>query len=92
MELKEVQTTVRELARSFRRIARIIEAEEHYNAFICRSADDCWSYPGADEKYEMYLDRMGSSDERLELLRDAQEPLEKALEKMELLQVKLERL
>ena len=83
MEIKNVQLTINDLAKASRRIGRLIEAEERFNAFLCRSSDDCWSYPNADEKYEMYLNKMNLSDERITTLEEAQEAVQSALSKLE---------
>ena len=79
MGLTRLQLTISELDSASRRMDKIIQSEQEHNDFLCRSSDGCWDYPDANEKYEMYLDAMSNSNNRLEKLKTAKEGIVMAL-------------
>ena len=79
MGLTRLQLTIGELNSASRRMDKIIQSEQEHYDFLCRSSDGCWDYPDANEKYEMYLDAMSNSNNRLAKLKTAKEGIVMAL-------------
>ena len=70
MDEKIINTSLTELGRTKRRLDKLIQAERCHLAFLERSADSCWDYPGADEKYELYTNKMQEIEDRIRELVD----------------------
>lgn len=79
MGLTTLQLSIRDLEKTSKRIGKIITEELRHNDFLCRSSDDCWCYPNAVEKNDMYMDRISESNQRLEKLNRAKEGVDIAL-------------
>jgi hypothetical protein len=91
MGLTLLQLSIRDLEKTSRRIDKVIAEELRLNDFLCRSSDECWSYPDADEKNEMCMDRISESDQRLEKLNRTKECVKMALDALKHLKNKDER-
>lgn len=68
MEAKPIELSIKEIERISRRMNMLNSFEKRANSSLCNAADRCWENVNAEENYERYLDKIGASDKRLELL------------------------
>lgn len=82
MGTTRLHLAITELNKTIKRIERLIQVEQRTNDFLCRSSDNCWEYPNAEEKYEKYLDSISLSDDRMAKLERAKEGVANALKEL----------
>ncbi len=82
MGTTRLHLAIAELNKTKKRIERLILVEQRTNDFLCRSSDNCWEYPNAEEKYEKYLDSISLSDDRMVKLERAKEGVANALKEL----------
>jgi hypothetical protein len=70
MDEKSLNASLVELRRTKRRLDKVIQVERRHLDFLERSSDGCWDYPDADEKYELYTDKMQETGDRIRKLVD----------------------
>lgn len=80
MATRKTLSPTEKLQKILREINGYIKSEQRHNDFLCRSADGCWDYPNADEKYDMYMDYISISDQKLRKLEKAKEEITAAIE------------
>ena len=81
---KKLDLSLRDLKRIRHRLQAMGDDFQRYMSFLERSADECWAYPDADEKYDSLSKAMVKVEEKqiiisesLELITEIEDNLSK---------------
>lgn len=82
MDDKMLNMSLADLGRIQRRLGKLQSQEEEHMSGLERAADNCWEYPGADEKYEQLSNEMVELEKKLEILSGVKETIDNAIAKL----------
>lgn len=82
MDDKILNMSLADLGRIQRRLGKLQSQEERHMIGLERAADNCWEYPGADEKYEQLSNEMVELEKKLEILSGVKETIDNAIAKL----------
>ncbi|SHN00372.1 hypothetical protein SAMN04488494_3148 [Xylanibacter ruminicola] len=82
MDDKILNMSLADLGRIQRRLGKLQSQEEGHMIGLERAADNCWEYPGADEKYEQLSNEMVELEKKLEILSGVKETIDNAIAKL----------
>lgn len=85
MDDKMLNMSLADLGRIQRRLGKLQSQEERHMIGLERAADNCWEYPGADEKYEQLSNEMVELEKKLEILSGVKETIDNAIAKLRVL-------
>ena len=85
MDDKMLNMSLADLGRIQRRLGKLQSQEEGHMIGLERAADNCWEYPGADEKYEQLSNEMIELEKKLEILSGVKETIDNAIGKLRVL-------
>ena len=71
-----------DLGRIQRRLGKLQSQEEGHMSCLERAADNCWVYPGADDKYDQLSNEMIELETKLEILSGVKETIDNAIAKL----------
>lgn len=82
MDDKILNMSMAELGRIQRRLGKLQSQKEGHMSGLERAADNCWEYPGADEKYEQLSNEMVELEKKLEILSEVKENIDNTIAKL----------
>ena len=82
MDDKMLNMSLVDLGRIQRRLGKLQSQEEGHMSGLERAADNCWEYPGADDKYDQLSNEMIELEKKLEILSGVKETIDNAIAKL----------
>lgn len=79
---KKLELSLNDLKRVQRRIQMMEATYDRSMSYMERAADNCWEYPGADEKYAELSEKMIKLEEKQNILSEASSFLTKVVENL----------